>query len=320
MAMQSPRDDERRISRASADWSPDCLLAIDARLRILWANRTAAKTFHYPRQKMMGMAVARLIPRRSNLGSGEIWYAIQEKEPWSGTIRCRRANGTMAEMNCSIAFPGGSAGPVFATLSIRDQTDLEMRYKRLKDLSITDELTGVYNVRYFWARLHYEFVRSRRYAQPLACLIADLDRFKAVNDVLGHRAGDQVLREVARAVRGAVREVDVVSRYGGDEIALILPNTDANGATRCAEKVRRTVARIRFPGGKGAAAAIPGRLAVSIGVAVLTDDATDEETLLRRADAALMRAKREGRDRVCLWEPRRRSRSSAAAEVARIRR
>jgi len=225
-------------------------------------------------------------------------------------------------MRCSVAFPGVAARPVSVTLSLRDQTELERHYERLKDLSITDELTGMYNVRYFWARLHYEFVRSRRYGQPLACLLADLDRFKPVNDACGHRAGDQVLRRVAQDVRGAVREVDVVARYGGDEFALILPSTDVAGAMRCAENVRRTVAGRKLATGRPGRHAMPRRVTVSIGVAALTDDTSDEEMLLHRADRALMRAKQEGRNRVCLWQPtsRRSPARSSRAQATRRRR
>ena len=127
------------------------------------------------------------------------------------------------------------------------------------------ELTGLYNVRYFWARFRYEMVRSKRYDQPLALLMIDLDKFKGFNEAYGHQMGDTVLRQVAAAMITVTREVDIVARYGGEEFVIVLPSTELEGAQRCAENLRKTIEAANVGNGEQAL-----HITVSIGVAYLT--------------------------------------------------
>lgn len=168
-------------------------------------------------------------------------------------------------------------------------------YKLTKRLSITDELTGLFNYRYLQQRLNDEIERARRYTRSLSLLMLDTDDFKKFNDTYGHIAGDQALAEIGQVLRTAVREIDVVCRYGGEEFAVVLPETDAEGAFVVAEKVREAVASHSFADGQGNRGV---RLTVSIGLATYPSSAADREELLRQADDALYQAKHLGRDRV----------------------
>ena len=170
------------------------------------------------------------------------------------------------------------------------------RMEHLRELSHIDAVTGVFNRRYFNLRLAEEVARARRFARPLALLIADLDQFKPLNDSLGHQAGDLVLRYVGQAVHHAVRAIDIVCRLGGDEFAVLLPDTEATESQQLAERLCRVVRTARLP-----LAARGGRIVVtlsaSLGGAVYPSDAAEAERLLWCADMALLDAKRCGGDR-----------------------
>ena len=171
-------------------------------------------------------------------------------------------------------------------------------YEEATRLSITDGLTGLWNRRLFDLRINEELQRAIRFQEPFGLLLVDLDHFKAVNDHYGHQAGDAVLVEVARRLTDATREVDVVTRFGGEEFALILPKTPVQGTMRLAAKVREVVAAEPFAAG---AASIP--VTASVGAAAYPDHGLSGADLLAAADAALYRAKANGRDRVEEAEP-----------------
>jgi diguanylate cyclase (GGDEF)-like protein len=174
---------------------------------------------------------------------------------------------------------------------------------RLYELSASDPLTLLRNRRAFEARLREEFARSVRHGTPLSLLLVDLDGLKALNDAAGHRAGDEALMGVAAALRGGSRQTDVAARWGGDEFALLAPETGAEEASHLAERVRE----LAGASGHG--------VSVSVGVSVLVDPAQggDAEAMVRAADAALYEAKRTGRNRVVMAESRRGEASRGAA-------
>ena len=161
----------------------------------------------------------------------------------------------------------------------------------------TDDQTGLANHRALIAALDRELERSRRYGRRFAVLFIDLDHFKAINDTRGHDAGDRTLREFARVASGALREVDTLGRWGGEEFLALLPETDIAGAPRAAERVRASVAGHAFGSIGG------GALECSIGVAVFPTTGQTRDELLRVADAAMYRAKRQGRNRAVVAEP-----------------
>jgi diguanylate cyclase (GGDEF)-like protein len=169
------------------------------------------------------------------------------------------------------------------------------RAEHLRRLSTRDRLTGLYNRGHFDERLGQELARAARGGEPLAVALIDVDHFKRFNDAFGHAAGDAALRAFANTLRRHTRAADVVARYGGEEFALLMPATDAAGAVRQLERLRRewSAAPVDLPR-QGAAA----RLTASVGVATWPADATTRDDLIDRADSRLFEAKRLGRDRV----------------------
>ncbi len=166
-------------------------------------------------------------------------------------------------------------------------------HARVAESALRDPLTGLLNRRFFDEAVETAMANARRAASPLSLIVLDLDRFSAVNNEYGHAVGDAVLLRVARAIKGAVREGDVVVRYGGEEFVVIAPGTDGEGAVVAAERIREAVAA-------SGAEPVDGRLVpltISAGVACLVDE-TDGRGLFRAADSALLAAKRAGRDRV----------------------
>jgi diguanylate cyclase (GGDEF)-like protein len=194
-----------------------------------------------------------------------------------------------------VAFDGGNLDPLatlarqFASSVINVQLHAEVL-----ELSLTDELTGVHNRRFFDIMLQKETERSRRYKRDLAVILLDIDRFKTYNDAFGHPAGDAALREVAHSiVRGVRREVDVVTRFGGEEFTLILPETNAAGALAVAEKIRAAAEGnpdFRRP------------ITVSLGIAAMSGGEGGTVDLVDRADRALYQAKSRGRNRSVVFE------------------
>ena len=169
---------------------------------------------------------------------------------------------------------------------------------RLQELAVRDDLTGLFNFRYLHTRLHEEFKRAERYREPLACAMVDVDGFKRFNDDYGHDVGDQVIRLVAERLQEALREIDVVARYGGDEFLLILPSTHFSGALTVADRTWRSVSERPFD-----VNGVPLRVTCSIGVALYPSrDVTSKDELLKAADAALYQAKDEGRNRICVFQ------------------
>lgn len=162
-------------------------------------------------------------------------------------------------------------------------------------LSYTDDLTGIYNHRFFIQQLSLEMERQKRYASPLSLLMIDIDYFKHYNDHNGHLAGDEALKGIALRIQHGVRQSDIVARYGGEEFVAILVNTGKEQAMEIAERVRRVVAETSFPNEKEQP---NGDLTVSIGVATFAPPISTLTDLIRAADNALYRAKRAGRNRV----------------------
>ncbi len=178
----------------------------------------------------------------------------------------------------------------------RLQRELKVKNAALSEMSTTDALTGLRTRRYARDFLAVEFMRARRYKTPLVIAMADLDHFKAVNDDYGHPAGDVVLREVAKLMKNAVRATDVASRYGGEEMELILTQNDANGAMKVAECWRSAVdaARIQIADGRILS------VTLSIGVVVYCEAFDSPDDLEAAADTALYAAKEGGRNRIVL--------------------
>jgi diguanylate cyclase (GGDEF)-like protein len=183
-------------------------------------------------------------------------------------------------------------------LAVKERSMAEQHATDLETLAAVDWLTGLYNRRHFETLAHAELARSQRYVRPMSILLIDIDHFKAVNDRYGHAAGDRVLQAVAAVCQAAKRDADVVARVGGEEFALVLPETTDIAATQFAERLRAQI--------RDWSLSIDGRtlaLTVSIGVAGATLSTSGVGELMRRADQALYEAKRSGRNRVVVSRP-----------------
>jgi diguanylate cyclase (GGDEF)-like protein len=173
-------------------------------------------------------------------------------------------------------------------------------HEEIYRLTIIDALTGAHNKRYFLEFLERELARARRYGRPLSLVLFDIDHFKAVNDGMGHLAGDHTLRELAACVRATVRAEELFARYGGEEFALVLPEADGREAAAVAERIRAQVESHPF--------CYSGErysVTVSLGVTHTQggEGAAGPEQLIGQADAALYQAKAEGRNCVRVWKP-----------------
>ena len=169
------------------------------------------------------------------------------------------------------------------------------RAQQLHRLSTSDFLTGLHNRGYFNERVREEVIRARRHSHPLAIGMVDVDRFKNFNDTYGHSAGDLALQTIARTLQENLRITDVIARYGGEEIVIIMPETGADGAVRKLEQIREIVAEMTLELPRRT---LRGVLTFSAGVASLPEDGEEVDALIARADARLFAAKQGGRNKV----------------------
>lgn len=182
-------------------------------------------------------------------------------------------------------------------------TRLATTYQKLQDTALIDDLTQVRNRRFFNRRIFEEFTRAKRYDHPLSLLMIDIDNFKMVNDTHGHQAGDKVLKAVAQsAVRCTRNQIDTMARYGGEEFAVILPETDGEGALQFAERIRQGVESMVTPVTSKKDGPINLRVEVSIGVATFPEHAKSHGDLIFAADNALYSAKEGGRNLVVVHQ------------------
>jgi two-component system, cell cycle response regulator len=179
-------------------------------------------------------------------------------------------------------------------------SELQSMLHHVEALAITDPLTGLFNRRRFDDVLKREFAITKRYGTPLSCLMVDVDHFKRINDLYGHDAGDRVLCGVASRLTARLREVDTAARFGGEEFAILLPQTPKPGALIVAERIALVVRRDHFEFEDGSAS-----VTVSVGVAESHDvTGNSPEGLVKAADTALYLAKSRGRDQVVVYNPK----------------
>ena len=292
---------ERRaqILQQIVEHASDAIITMQADGVILTANHAVQVLFGYTPEEAVGRPVSELFPQApaefdpaAMLTTGAV--------TWQGELTGRRKDGAQFPVHLSTSVLHDPADRTRCLIGIaRDVTERRQLLDRLHRQSMTDNLTGLFNHRFFHERLKHEFSRARRYGQPLGCIMIDVDFFKTVNDAYGHLVGDEVLKLLAGILTQATRSVDILARYGGEEFAVLLPNTDLAGAVRCAEHIWESIGTSDIRTAEGTL-----RLTISAGVTAISSELPDEEALCRRADAALLAAKRRGRNNVCVWNRR----------------
>jgi diguanylate cyclase (GGDEF)-like protein len=181
----------------------------------------------------------------------------------------------------------------------RKNEELQRMYVEVQRLAVTDPLTGAFNRRGFFELAGRELDRASRFQHPLSAIMLDIDRFKRVNDTHGHAVGDQVLAATAARLRAELRKIDILGRYGGEEFAIILPETAGENAREVGERLRRSVEQSTIAYG-----ATRLGVTISLGIVSLGTERLTVEELLARADQALYAAKQSGRNRLCVWQER----------------
>ncbi len=263
----------------------DPVVVMDGKGRVVDANRAA--------EHVLGLRAYGDVP----VSLGTLWARTRQESETSSRIRLRtsvEAGGAERSFEVTVTSLDRRGAPGRSALVLRDVTPLLEAHAKLEKLANTDELTGLANRRHFMEALQREIDRAQRYDRPLSLVLLDLDHFKGVNDTHGHAAGDDVLRETAAILRGVCRDVDEAARIGGEELALLLPETNAAGARVMAERVRRKLEQtdLRSPDGT------TYHVTASLGVAALGLHADSPDRLLQASDEALYQAKHAGRNRV----------------------
>ncbi len=175
---------------------------------------------------------------------------------------------------------------------------LESLNEKLQQMSITDSLTGIYNRRYFYQRLSVEFARAQRYQLPLTCIMMDLDHFKSINDNYGHPFGDLVLQGTSVILKDSVRKIDLLARYGGEEMIMVLPETTVEGGFTVAERIRKSLSEKEFSDDNSIV-----HVTASFGTSTFPYQGVDSyEEMIKLADKALYNAKESGRNQVRQYE------------------
>ncbi|MDQ6956592.1 MAG: diguanylate cyclase [Mariprofundaceae bacterium] len=288
---------------AVVDTALDGIITIDEKGIISSSNPAACKMFAYEEYEMVGDNIRMIVPSPHKKPHDDYINRYLE------TRHARIVNNTRevdAERKDGSIFPielcvGAKEfdGSWLFTGIIRDITERKALTEKLEKMAISDALTGIYNRGYFTRQLNEEFLRSKRYQLNLSLMMLDLDHFKDVNDQYGHPAGDAVLIAFANQIQKSIRNIDVLARYGGEEFAIIMPETDSDGAQIIAERIRNDVEAMEVNIVNHVV-----KRTVSIGIACFTNDSIDEsaDAFLIRADDALYKAKHSGRNRVVLCE------------------
>ncbi len=261
----------------------------DLKGNITYASDAFCHISQYSQKELIGQPHSIIRhPDMPNTIYEDLWETISSGKLWRGDIKNRAKDGSAywVEMNIDPKFDAN--GDIFGYAATSQ--DVSNR-KRIEEISVTDPLTQLYNRLKLDKVIIYEIDRSHRYHNPLSIVLFDVDDFKKVNDTYGHQTGDAVLIVIADIVHSIVRDADIAGRWGGEEFLIICPDTDSDGATKLADKLRQTIAEHRFT--------TVGTKTCSFGVATLQNK-DDTQSLISRADEAMYQAKNEGRNRVVI--------------------
>jgi diguanylate cyclase (GGDEF)-like protein len=295
--------DELEVLRNALDNIQDGVLLLDADFNTQFLNRKMREYWGVTEEQAAAHpAYAKLIARAPNAAAGEAPVELMCGFPASRASPAPTADASVQD----VQIPDGryirvhraemaNGGRMFTYC---DVTDLIRNAEQLEKLATIDSMTGLYNRRHFLVLAEVEWSRFQRYHRPLSMLMIDIDHFKSVNDRYGHAVGDQGIRWVAAACHEGKRGADSVGRLGGEEFAILLPETDQAQAWIVAERIREKVA-----GHVLTAQEVEFSLTISVGIAAAVESMSGVDALLRAADQALYQAKFEGRNRTAQWSP-----------------
>lgn len=293
------RDHEERLSLATFhngvgiwDWNLQTH-------EMFWDDSMYA-LYRLRREDFSGMEEAwrqSLHPDDLERADNEVKAALADEKSFDTEFRVCWPNGEIRYIRAvAKVFRDEQGNPVRMLGTNIDITDRKYLQFELERQAHIDYLTGVSNRRHFMQQAELELIRSIRYDNPLSIFMMDIDFFKKINDSHGHKAGDTVLKKLAEVCRQTLREVDIIGRIGGEEFAILLPETDRTEAADVAERLRVAIANVKVPLESG----LPLHFTISIGVASLATKEDNMDVLLNLADNALYEAKETGRNKVCL--------------------
>jgi diguanylate cyclase (GGDEF)-like protein/PAS domain S-box-containing protein len=287
-----------------AEYSADIICRTGLDMRFLYISPSCVQVLGYTPEEMMSMepfghVLPEDLPGLAAIANRNL---VPGTEPSRATARMRKKDGTVIwmEITARVVRDLSTDKPLEAVIVMRDVTERKLMEDKLARLALTDDLTSLANRRAFDQDLDREWKRTLREGSQISLLLLDVDYFKEFNDKYGHQVGDDCLRTIAIAVQEAVRATDIAARYGGEEIAVILPSTDTAGAVEVAGKVRSGIEALKLSheghpeGGRWVTASL------GVATALARDGGTMRmpESLLLAADNALYKAKHEGRNRI----------------------
>ncbi|MDV6345683.1 diguanylate cyclase [Nitrosomonas sp. Is37] len=282
------------------DHIPTCIYMKDHQRRYIYANRSTLELFQCSAEELSGSSDSRFFPPETVAQLHDIdTRVLIHGEDTAEKVIYKSENGS-TRIYWQIKTPiyeDDKKTRISGLCGIStDITEFELLKGKLEQQARQDYLTGLFNRRFFMEQGHAELVRAQRYGHALSVLMLDVDHFKKINDKHGHQTGDAVLKRLADVMRKILRTVDIIGRVGGEEFAVLLPETDLQRATEVAERLREETAHAVVTSVTG----MPLNFTVSIGVASLEGKDIDLNTLINQADRALYQAKESGRNRVCL--------------------
>lgn len=304
---------EQRLSRIVFDNSLEGITVTDAQARIKMVNRAFTETTGYSADEVIGLTPAVLKSGKQGADFyGNLWASLKEKGEWRGEIWNRRKNGSIYPEWLNISAVTNRHGKVEYYVAVfSDITERKEHEARITHQAFHDSLTGLPNRILFRDRLEQALTQAkRRKCLTPAVMFLDLDRFKQINDTLGHDAGDTLLKEVANRLRACVRESDTVARLGGDEFTVLLMDTTQEAAAHMvATKILDSMKEPVLLSGQ------PTVISTSIGISIYSKDGMDVDTLMKHADAAMYQAKASGRAGMCFFSPELLGRPSRRSEL-----
>lgn len=295
--LRAEMESHNKLLVAALNATSNGIIITDNNGVIKWGNPAFSDLTGYTIDEIIGHKPSELV--KSNMQDEtfyqKMWDELLSGQYWHGEIINKRKNGSLYHEELSISPVKDANNKIIHFIGVKqDITERKNLEDMLHKLANTDSLTGLFNRRVFLERLDTESDRISRSGDCATLLMLDLDFFKRINDTYGHAIGDKALKEFTHVVKTHSRGIDIPARLGGEEFAILLPNTNQHDATVMAERLRKQVSEIVISTPKGNL-----QFTVSIGAALLTVDNSDGEIALSHADSALYAAKESGRNKIC---------------------